>query len=209
MPDVETFDAFYARTVWNVTSQMHQLADGDGAADHAIREAYARAYQQWYEISAFPDTEGWVLGAAKDAYQRRRPDAAVIPRQPGPVTPPGAPAGAAGADRSGQDDERSDSTWPGIYRPRAVSAAAPPGSAGSPSESGHRPPSERQRPRQPARRPPGSRPRLARRAARQRSARLPRASPHRRASRQAPGPSAGPVLPAAGRLSPGIPTAAR
>jgi hypothetical protein len=125
MPDVETFDAFYARTVWNVTSQMHQLADGDGAADHAIREAYARAYQQWYEISAFPDTEGWVLGAAKDAYQRRRPDAAVIPRQPGPVTPPGAPAGAAGADRSGQDDERSDSTWPGIYRPRAVSAAAP------------------------------------------------------------------------------------
>ena len=32
MPDAETFDAFYARTVWNVTSQMHALAEGDGAA---------------------------------------------------------------------------------------------------------------------------------------------------------------------------------
>src|SRR5580658_5704344 len=99
MPDVETFDAFYARTVWNVTSQMHALADGDGAADHAIREAYARAYQQWYEISVFPDTEGWVLRAAQDAYQRRRPDAMIVPRQPGAETPSDAGGGQAGGSR--------------------------------------------------------------------------------------------------------------
>ncbi|MGH3302260.1 MAG: hypothetical protein ACRDOK_11360, partial [Streptosporangiaceae bacterium] len=73
MPDSESFDAFYARTVGNVTSQMHALAGDDSAADHAIREAYARAYQQWYEIAGYPDTEGWVLGVAREAYQRRRP----------------------------------------------------------------------------------------------------------------------------------------
>ena len=47
----ETFDAFYARTVSTVTSQMHALAVGDPQADDAIREAYARAYQQWFEVS--------------------------------------------------------------------------------------------------------------------------------------------------------------
>ena len=72
----ESFDAFYARTVGNVTSQMHALAGGDSAADHAIREAYARAYQQWYEVAGFLDAEQWVLNIAKDAYERRRPEAA-------------------------------------------------------------------------------------------------------------------------------------
>ena len=76
MPDSESFDAFYARTVWNVTSQMHALAGGDGVADHAIREAYARAYQQWYEISGFRDAEAWVLNVAKTAYERRLQEAA-------------------------------------------------------------------------------------------------------------------------------------
>ncbi len=106
MPDSESFDAFYARTVGNVTSQMHALASGDGAADHAIREAYARAYQQWYEIAGYPDTEGWVLAVAREAYQRRRPMAAPLrdPARPGhdplsmpgmfrPAAAPGAPAG--------------------------------------------------------------------------------------------------------------------
>jgi hypothetical protein len=82
MPDSESFEAFYARTVGNVTSQMHALAGDDSAADHAIREAYARAYQQWYEISGYPDTEGWVLAVAKEAYQRRRPMAAAPARDP-------------------------------------------------------------------------------------------------------------------------------
>jgi len=100
MPDSESFDAFYARTVWSVTNRMHALADGDGAADHAIREAYARAYQQWYEISAYPDTEGWVLAVAKEAYQRRRPGAAVPAREP------------AG---TGHDPL----SWPGMFRPAA------------------------------------------------------------------------------------------
>jgi TolB protein len=76
MPDVESFDAFYARTVGNITSQMHALAGDDSAADHALREAYARAYQQWFQIAGNPDPEGWVLAVAKDAYQRRRPMAA-------------------------------------------------------------------------------------------------------------------------------------
>ena len=105
MPDSESFDAFYARTVWNVTSQMHALAGEDSAADHAIREAYAKAYQQWFEIAGRPDPEGWVLAVAKEAYQRRRPEAA--PRL--------APAG------TGHDSL----SWPGLYRPAAAPGGTP------------------------------------------------------------------------------------
>jgi len=111
MPETESFDAFYARTVWNVTSQMHALAGQDSAADHAIREAYARAYQQWYEVSGYRDPEGWVLSVARDGYQRRRPD--------GPIT--------ARAPSAGPADDDSG-TWPGIYRPlptRGPAAADP------------------------------------------------------------------------------------
>ncbi len=73
----ETFDAFYARTAWNVTSQMHSMTGQDSEeakhqADHAVREAYARAYQQWYEVSGYRDPEAWVLKVAEDAYERRR-----------------------------------------------------------------------------------------------------------------------------------------
>ena len=107
MPGTESFDAFYARTVWTVTSQMHALAGEDTAADHAIREAYAQAYQQWYEIADNPDTESWVLAVAKEAYERRRPEAASRPAQPaGP----------------GHDSL----SWPGLYRPRTP--------AGTPSD---------------------------------------------------------------------------
>jgi TolB protein len=98
MPASESFDAFYARTAWNVTSQMHALAGDDSVADHAIREAYARAYQQWYEVSAYPDTEAWVLGVAKDAYQRRLTESGAL-RGPSP---------APGHDPL---------TWPGMFRP--------------------------------------------------------------------------------------------
>ena len=107
MADSESFEAFYARTVWNVTSQMHALAGEDNAADHAIREAYARAYQQWYEIAGYPDSEGWVLAVAKEAYQRRRPGAAAPLRDlarpghdplsmPGMFRPPAVPDKPAG-----------------------------------------------------------------------------------------------------------------
>src|SRR5215469_2250939 len=98
MPESESFEAFYARTVWSVTSQMHALAGDDSAADHAIREAYAHAYQQWYEISGHPDTEAWVLAAAQEAYQRRRPEAVPTLGEPAP----------AGHDSL---------SWPGLYRP--------------------------------------------------------------------------------------------
>jgi hypothetical protein len=108
MPEPESFEAFYARTVWSVTSQMHALAGEDGAADHAIREAYARAYQQWYEISGNPDTEGWVLAAAQDAYQRRRPEAV-------PTLGEAAPAG------------QDSLSWPGLYRPAQRDAEGVPG----------------------------------------------------------------------------------
>lgn len=107
MPDAETFDAFYARTVWRVTSEMHELAGDDGLADHAIREAYAKVYQQWYQVSGYGDPEEWVLSTAKDAYERRRAE--------------------AGLDRQAAAAQEADSgTWPGIYRPRrdAGSAAA-------------------------------------------------------------------------------------
>ena len=100
MPDPETFDAFYARTVWNVTSQIHELAGDDGLADHAIREAYAKAYQQWYQISGYSDSQAWVLATAKDAYERRRAEAA------GPGNGPA----AAGSDSG---------SWPGFFRPAA------------------------------------------------------------------------------------------
>lgn len=115
MPESESFDAFYARTVWNVTSQMHALAGQDSAADHAIREAYARAYQQWYEIADYPDTAGWVLAAAKEAYERRRPEMAARPPEQAPT---------------GQDSL----SWPGLYRPRATTGAPadPAATIGSP-----------------------------------------------------------------------------
>ena len=104
MPDSESFDAFYARTVWNVTSQMHALAGGDGVADHAIREAYARAYQQWYEISGFRDSEAWVLNVAKTAYERRLQEAA--------------PGTWEATPTPGHDPLTS----PGMFRPRPAQA---------------------------------------------------------------------------------------
>ncbi len=104
MRESESFDAFYARTVSVVTSKVHALADGDPQADHAIREAYARAYQQWYEVSGYRDTEGWVLDVAKEAYERRRsqPESA---RYSAPVPDTG--------------------TWPGMYRERAPGPQQP------------------------------------------------------------------------------------
>jgi hypothetical protein len=101
MREPESFDAFYAKSVANVTSQMHELAGGDPQADHAVREAYARAYQQWFEVSGFRDPEGWVLDAAKDALTRRQ-----------------AQTGAAAAPFQPPDN----GTWPGMYREAAPRA---------------------------------------------------------------------------------------
>jgi hypothetical protein len=106
VPESETFDAFYARTVWSVTGQIHELAGNDGAADHAIREAYAKAYQQWYQVSGYSDAEGWVLATARDAFERRR-----------------AAAAATGQPASGPVPDSG--TWPGIYRPAARPPADP------------------------------------------------------------------------------------
>jgi hypothetical protein len=102
MRESETFDAFYVRTVAHVTSQMHELAGGDALADHAVREAYARAYQQWYEVSGYRDPENWVLDIAKEAFERRRVQGA-----PAAVPPP------------------DTGTWPGMYREPAVPRQAP------------------------------------------------------------------------------------
>jgi hypothetical protein len=114
MRESETFDAFYVRTVSQVTSRMHEFAGGDPQADHAIREAYARAYQQWYEVSGYRDPERWVFDVARDAFERRRAQ--------------GVPASAEPAPDTG--------TWPGMYRepaaPRPVgpeSTLAHPGDA--------------------------------------------------------------------------------
>jgi len=98
MSPSESFDAFYGRTSWTVTSQMRALAGEDPLADHAIREAYAKAYQQWYEVSTYADPEGWVLGVAKDAYERRRAESTALTDA----------APAAGADSQ---------SWPGFFRP--------------------------------------------------------------------------------------------
>lgn len=101
MREPETFDAFYARTVSSVTSQMHAFAGGDPQADHALREAYARAYQQWYEVSGYRDPESWVLDIAREAFERRRSQEPVVPQAP------------------------ESGTWPGIYRPRAGAGSRP------------------------------------------------------------------------------------
>ena len=106
MSQPETFDAFYARTSWNVTHQVHALAGQDPLADHAIREAYAKAYQQWYEVSTYPDPEAWVLGMANDAYQRRRAEAGAS-IDPGPAP------------------DQDPMSWPGMWRaPRPLSEPA-------------------------------------------------------------------------------------
>ncbi len=97
MSQSESFDAFYARTSWNVTNQVHTLTGEDPLADHAIREAYAKAYQQWYEVSTYPDPEAWVLDVANDAYQRRLAEAAAL-SDPSPAT--------------GHDPL----SWPGMFR---------------------------------------------------------------------------------------------
>ena len=97
MSQSESFDAFYARTSWNVTNQVHTLTGEDPLADHAIREAYAKAYQQWYEVSTYPDPEAWVLDVANDAYQRRLAEAAALSN----------PSPAAGHDPL---------SWPGMFR---------------------------------------------------------------------------------------------
>jgi hypothetical protein len=109
MSQSESFDAFYARTSWNVTSQVHALAGDDPLADHAIREAYAKAYQQWYEVSTYSDPEAWVLNVANDAYQRRLAEAAALSDPPPAV---------------GHDPL----SWPGMFRaarPRAEPVADP------------------------------------------------------------------------------------
>jgi hypothetical protein len=125
VPDSESFDAFYARTVATITSQMHALAGEDSAADHAIREAYARAYQQWYQVASYPDTEGWLLAVAKEAYQRRRPMAAA-PLRDGPA-------------RAGHDPF----SMPGLFRPATArvgsrgtgdTTLAPPAATPAPGE---------------------------------------------------------------------------
>jgi hypothetical protein len=114
MPDSESFDAFYARTVRRVTSEMHELAGDDGLADHAIREAYAKAYQQWYQVSGYRDTEEWVISTAREAYERRRAE--------------------AGFDRHAGPAQAADSgTWPGIYRPRANAGDGAAGQADQPA----------------------------------------------------------------------------
>jgi hypothetical protein len=113
MPESETFDAFYARTVGRITSQMHELTGNDALADHAIREAYAKAYQQWYEVSGYRDSEQWVRSTAQDAYERRSAE--------------------AGVDRHAAAAPAADSgTWPGIYRPRA-NAGDPAAGLGQPA----------------------------------------------------------------------------
>ena len=121
MSDSETFDAFYARTAWKVTSQMHSMTGRDSdpeqdpeqsqadhnQADHAVREAYARAYQQWYEVSGYRDPEAWVLQVAAEAFERRRAQAA-----------------SAGLDL-GATEKADPGTWPGIYRPRSAPQQEP------------------------------------------------------------------------------------
>lgn len=71
MRESESFDAFYARSVRNVTDEMRSFIGDPEEAEQAVREAYAAAFQQWYEVSGYRDAEAWVLDTAKEAYRRR------------------------------------------------------------------------------------------------------------------------------------------
>jgi hypothetical protein len=96
--DPESFDAFYARTVGSVTSQLLAFTGDAARADDAVRDAYARAFQQWYEVSGYRDAEGWVVDAAKDCYRRRGGIAA----DDVPTAEPGGAQPMAWAARPGQ-----------------------------------------------------------------------------------------------------------
>ncbi len=100
MRESESFDAFYARTARNVTSQMQSFTHDAEQTDSAVREAYARAFQQWFEVSGYRDAEAWVLDAAKDIYRRHAGAAGGRPAGDTPLgggaasgTPYGGPAG--------------------------------------------------------------------------------------------------------------------
>jgi hypothetical protein len=97
MPDPESFDAFYARSVRSVTSEMRSLTGDPEEAEAAVREAYARAFQQWYEVSGYRDPETWLLDAAREAYRRRIGEGGVGGRPGrGPGRSGGQGVGAAG-----------------------------------------------------------------------------------------------------------------
>jgi hypothetical protein len=140
--DPESFDAFYARTVGSVTSQVLSFIGDAEDADTAVREAYARAFQQWYEVSGFRDAEGWVVDAAKDSYRRRggiAPGAAGAADRPGSTadgfrstadgagstadgagsTADGAGSTASGYAGSGGAQPSDLTTWPGWHRQRS------------------------------------------------------------------------------------------
>jgi hypothetical protein len=185
MRESESFDAFYARTVASVTSRIHEIAGGDPQADHAIREAYARAYQQWYEVSGFRDTEGWVQDTARDAFERRRAEAAHEPS--GDSGPP-----------SGQ--LRDSGSWPGWFRPRepadlASTVAAPHAGSEPPSLPGALADGAQAEPG----RPNGVLAAMLARGAARSPVREPAGPPARGLATELDGP--GPVLP--GRSSPG------
>ncbi len=188
MPESETFDAFYARTVWHVTTQMHELAGDDGMADHAIREAYAKAYQQWYQVAGYADSQAWVLATARDAFARRQAEAG------GTGSPSAAPVSDSG-------------TWPGIYRPVAGQAPDPDATMARPSRPA--PPPEPAATPARARRARITEPRTT--AARTTAAQLTALPPAPAAATPGPGPEPG--SPASGRpadpASPPGPAAAR
>ncbi len=130
MSDPESFDAFYARTVRSVTGQMRALTGDAEDADQAVREAYARAFQQWYEVSGYRDAEGWVLDSARDIYRR----AAGSPGGSGGSSPW---PGAGGSSTPGQSEagRQQPGSWPGTASPGPGTSAL----GGSPAGDGQLP----------------------------------------------------------------------
>jgi RNA polymerase sigma-70 factor (ECF subfamily) len=64
MRDAQTFDEFYAGTVRRVISQLYVMTGDRAEAEDAVQEAYARAWQRWYQVSGYQDPEAWVRTVA-------------------------------------------------------------------------------------------------------------------------------------------------
>ena len=64
MPDLGSFDAFYAGTVRRQILHAYAVTGNLAEAQDCVQEAYARAWQRWRRVSSYDDPEAWVRTVA-------------------------------------------------------------------------------------------------------------------------------------------------
>lgn len=60
MRETTDFEAFYASTFKRVVGQVFMMTGNRAAAEDAVAEAYARAWQRWGTVGVHPVPEAWV-----------------------------------------------------------------------------------------------------------------------------------------------------